>query len=141
MNHGKVLPVPDTWSTPFWQAARRGELVLQRCTSCGDWQHPPLPVCSACNGREFGYEPVSGRGSVYTFTVTHRPLVPGAPDVPYAVVVAELDEQVGLRLVANLVGSPVDQLCDGDRVAVAFEDAGQDGALPQFRIAEGGGNA
>jgi hypothetical protein len=41
----RPIPVPNEWTKPFWDAARRGVLALQRCQACGHFQHPPYPTC------------------------------------------------------------------------------------------------
>ena len=82
-----------------------------------------------------GFEPVSGRGRVYTYTVTHHRVVPGFDDLPYAVALVELDEQAGLRMLANLPGVPLESIHVGMAVEVVFERLPDGGRLPQFRAA------
>jgi uncharacterized OB-fold protein len=98
---GRILPSPVGPNAEFYAFCARGELRVQRCASCGTWRHPPRHVCAACGSTAASWEPVSGRGRVFTWTVTHRPVDP-AFEPPYAVVVVELDE--GPRLVGNLRG-------------------------------------
>src|SRR4051794_28680740 len=90
-------------SAPFWAAARHGRLVVQRC-ACGAWQHPPRPFCLAC-GSTPDFAPVSGRGTVYSFTVVERALVPALrPFVPYVLALIDLEE--GVRMLSVLRGEP-----------------------------------
>ena len=79
----------------------RGELRLQRCAACDTWRHPPRHRCAACGSLEVSWERASGRGRVFSWTITHRAVDP-AFTPPYAVVVVELDE--GPRLVGNVRG-------------------------------------
>src|SRR3954462_15824753 len=101
----KPLPVPDAHSEGYWKAAAEHVLAIQRCDHCGRYAHPPLVVCKACQSTRpaFHFEPVSGRGRIHTWTVMRDSFLPAfKPDVPYVVVVVELEEQKGLRVMANL---------------------------------------
>jgi uncharacterized OB-fold protein len=94
----RITPSPDGLTAEFYAHLAAGELRLQRCDACGRWRHPPRILCGACASDRWQWRPVSGRGIVYTWTVTHQALVPAfAEDLPYAVVVVELEE--GPRLV------------------------------------------
>jgi uncharacterized OB-fold protein len=68
--------------------------------------------------------PVSGRGTVFTFTVNHQPFHPDVPP-PYAIAIVELVEQADLRLPANLVGCDPETVVIGLPVTVAFEQQGE----------------
>jgi uncharacterized OB-fold protein len=105
---------PLTW--PFWDAAARGELVVQRCASCGRHQLYPRPFCLGCDGDELTWVCSPGTGTVYSRTVVHVQVAPDL-DPPYAVGVVELDE--GPRLTANLadVAIPI-----GARVRITWRD-------------------
>ena len=97
-----VRPVPPTseLTQPYWDAARRGELVLQRCERCGHRPFPPRAHCSDCGSGALAWAPVSGRGRVHSYTVAHRPPHPKfAKQVPLVVAIVELDE--GPRMVAE----------------------------------------
>ena len=89
----KPVPVPDELSRPFWDAARERRLMIQRCISCGYYNHPPRRFCDACLTHELRFEPVSGRGAVYTFTVMHQHDVAGfEEDAPFINMVAGLED-------------------------------------------------
>lgn len=82
-------------------AATTGRLHLQRCTDCGAFHHPPRYYCDACASPDWQFVPCAERGSVHSFTVTHRSVDPAwADQVPYTTVVVQLDE--GPRLVTAL---------------------------------------
>lgn len=86
----------------YARAAETGRLHLQRC-ACGVWRHPPRILCAACGSERWSWEPVSGRGRVFSWIVTHQPMDTAfADELPYAVLVVELEE--GPRVVGNLVG-------------------------------------
>ncbi|MEX1021585.1 MAG: zinc ribbon domain-containing protein, partial [Dehalococcoidia bacterium] len=95
-------PVPSEDNQPFWDALGRGELVVQRCPSCGVLQHPPRPMCPECGSFERGWATMTGRGTVFSYVVTHQAIHPSYEGyTPYATVIVELEE--GPRLTSNLV--------------------------------------
>ena len=99
----RFTPSPDGLNAEFYEHLAKGELRLQRCDACGTWRHPPRILCGRCGADGWQWTKASGRGVVYTWTVTHQALVPPfAGDVPYAVVVVELEE--GPRLVTAVRG-------------------------------------
>jgi uncharacterized OB-fold protein len=134
-----LLPVIDEDSAPFWQAARRGELVMQGCANCGRLRFPPRPMCPYCQSVDVTWSPMSGRGTVWSFVVPHPPLLPAyAEQAPYNVVVVALDEDPTLRLVGNLVTSAdgaINELLDitiGAPVRVVFTEVSDDVSLPRW---------
>jgi uncharacterized OB-fold protein len=109
-------PPPNPVTEPFWSGLRQGRLELQRCAACAAVQHYPRALCTTCWSTDLGWTTSPGTGAVWTWTVVHRPGHPAfAEDVPYAVVVVELDE--GPRLVTSWDG-PLDVLALGLRVRV-----------------------
>jgi uncharacterized OB-fold protein len=131
----KPLPVADDLTSPFWDAAKEHRLVVQRCGSCGYYNHPPRPYCDACTAQEMRFEPVSGRGTVFSFTVMHQRDVAGFEDeAPFINVVVELAEQPRLLMVSNLELSERAKVKIGEPVEVYFEDRGEGIVIPQFRI-------
>ena len=132
MSAPKPLPEMTPEMAPFWEAARRHELVVHRCRGCGALRFPARDICSRCLAREADWAPVSGRGTVFSFAVMHQVYHPGFADaVPYAVVVVELEE--GVRMLSNVVDCPVDQLAIGMPVEAVFEDVTPAVTLPKFR--------
>jgi len=120
----------------FWAGARDGRLLIQRCQACGTYIHLPRPVCRACRSFDLAPEPVSGRGTVYSFTETHRPFHPFFVDrVPYLLAAVQLDEQPGLRVLSNLVGVDGPDARIGMDVEVDFARLSDDLAVPVFRPA------
>jgi uncharacterized OB-fold protein len=136
-DYAKPLPVVTPEMAPFWEAARRHQLVVQRCAGCGRARFPARDQCSACLSRASEWTAVSGRGTVFSYAVMHQVYHPGfADDVPYAVVVVELEE--GVRLISNLVGCPVDAIRIDMPVEAVFDDVTPDVTLPKFRPRAGG---
>jgi uncharacterized OB-fold protein len=130
----KLIPEPVGLNADFYAFCAAGELRFQRCAACATWRHPPRARCAACGSDAVTWELASGRGQVYTWTITHRPLDPGfADEVPYAVLVVEMEE--GPRLVGNLRGLEPSALRLGLAVEVVFEPVSPSVALTQFRSA------
>lgn len=130
----KPVPVADDLSQPFWDAAKERRLVAQRCAECGYYNHPPRLVCDRCSSQRLEFAPVSGRGTIYSFTAMHQPSVAGFEgEVPYINIVVELEEQPMLFMVSNLPYAELGKVRIGGRVEVWFEERGPDLMLAQFR--------
>jgi uncharacterized OB-fold protein len=133
----RARPQPTEVSAGFWKAAKRHELVVQRCGGCGVRRHYPQMLCPACQSAEWDWTPVSGRGTIYSFTVTHQAFHPAFADrVPYVVATIELEE--GIRMVSDLPDDDVDSVAIGMEVAVFYDDIDDDLTLPRFRLKAGG---
>ena len=134
-NSPKPLPAIDDLTRPFWQAAARDQLMIQCCQECGYLNHPPRPVCDACLSQRLEFVPVSGLGTIYSYTVMHQPNVAGfEKEIPYINMLVELDEQPRLFMVSYLPMSEHDKIRIGGRVEVTFEKVDDEITLPQFRL-------
>jgi uncharacterized OB-fold protein len=128
------MPKATALTQPFWEGAAEHRLVILRCQSCGFWLHPPRPICRRCRSWDVAPEAVSGRGSLYTYTVTETPFHPyWADKVPYVVAVVTLEEQPDLRVITNVVGCPEECLRVGLPLEVTYVDAAPGLTLPVFR--------
>ncbi|GAC1409896.1 MAG: hypothetical protein NVS4B6_32370 [Mycobacterium sp.] len=114
-----MLPKVDEHNRAFWTGGADGHLMVSRCTQCGLWVSPPAPDCPDCGGA-LAAQPVSGRGTVFTYTVNYQPFNPAVP-VPYVIAIVELDEQPGLRIASNIVDCEPDSVRIGLPVEVRFE--------------------
>ena len=133
----RPIPVPNEWTKPFWDAAKRGVLALQRCQACKHFQHPPYPTCVSCMAIDLAFEPVCGRGAIYSYTIMyHAGDRRFASAIPYASIIVELDDAPGALLAANLLQAPYTEAKVGRRVEVVFEPLNDDITLPQFRLAD-----
>jgi uncharacterized protein len=126
-------PIPDQVSAFYWEAAAHGHLAVLRCEACRRLHHPPEVACPHCGATALHEEAVSGRGTVFAATVARQAFDRAFTDaVPYSVALVELDEQPGLHVLTNLVGT--DALVPvGTRVELVVEAHG-DWSLPQFRV-------
>jgi uncharacterized protein len=116
----RVPPLLTDANRAFWTGGETGRLMINRCGSCRNWIHPPVAYCAKCGSREVAPEEASGRGAVATFTVNRQKWSSEASADPYVVAIVELVEQPGLRLITNIVNSPIEQVCIGLPVRVVF---------------------
>jgi hypothetical protein len=130
----RPLPEITPLTQPFWSAAKEHRLVMQRCDGCATFRFPPELGCFECGSTEATWTPVSGRATLYTWTVAHPPLLPYfAERAPWPVAVVELEE--GPRMVTNLIDVPVEGYAVGLALVVDFEDVEEGITLPVFRPA------
>ncbi|MHB8467025.1 MAG: Zn-ribbon domain-containing OB-fold protein [Acidimicrobiales bacterium] len=127
----RVAPPLTDRTAEFWRSGADGVLRIARCQACARYLHPPQPICPRCHGRDVRFEPVTGRGHVYSWTVNRYQWSPGMPP-PYVLAEVELQEQEGLRILTNIVDCEPDKVTIGMPVSVAFERAG-DAWIPVFR--------
>ncbi len=131
MAYTKPIPAITPEMRPFFEAAKRHQLVVQQCAQCGTHRFPAREICSSCLSREAQWVPVTGTGEVFSYNVMHQIYHPGfAAEVPYAVVVVKLTE--GAKLTSNLVGVPPTAIRIGMPVQVVFEDITDEVTLPKF---------
>jgi uncharacterized protein len=127
----KPIPAPTAESIEFWDATRRGELLVQRCQLCVNVQFYPRMFCTQCGEAELDWIQSSGRGEIVTFTVVRRAPSPAfETDVPYVIAIVELRE--GPRMMANIDG-PGEEVRIGSSVEVRFRHSG-DMSIPYFVV-------
>jgi uncharacterized OB-fold protein len=128
----KPLPRIDEETRGYWEALARRELYFQRCRDCGTKRFYPRAVCPVCLSSATTWVRASGRGTVYSFTVTHQNQAPGfREELPYVLAYVELEE--GPRLMTNVVGCAPDAVRIGMPVEVVFEDVTPEVTLAKFR--------
>jgi uncharacterized OB-fold protein len=125
---------PDLNTREFWEACAKRELRFQRCKSCGAYRFPPLSGCRHCGSAEARWVTVSGRGSVFSYTVVHHAAIPQIEaEVPYGVVVVEFDDAPGARLISNVVDLDPAELRVGMPLELVWEEPRPGVVLPRFR--------
>jgi uncharacterized OB-fold protein len=73
---------------------------------------------------------------VFSYTIVHHAVHPALADhLPYNVVLVELPDAGGVRLISNVVDVPATDLRVGLEVEVVFEDLDEATTLPRFRRA------
>lgn len=111
------FPLPDTtWepTRPFWEGAARGELLITRCDGCGRYVWYPEPPCRRCGGARLSWTRVSGRGTLFSWSVVHFAWIPQfRGQVPFVTALVTLEEDPAVRLVTSIVDcAPADLRCD-----------------------------
>jgi uncharacterized protein len=128
----RMLPTLTEHNRAFWTGGADGQMMIAWCDRCELWVHPPAADCPCCEG-ELVDRPVSGRGSVFTYTVNYQPYMPGVP-VPYVIAIVELEEQADLRVATNIVGCEPESVRIGLPVQVRFESHEVDGGTVYFPV-------
>jgi uncharacterized OB-fold protein len=117
----------------YWEAVARRELHLLKCQGCGRFVHYPRPVCPRCLSDDLVPEAISGRGTLYSYTVVMQPGHPYFVDkVPYVIGVVEIAEEAGVRLPAG-IDADEEQLRCGIPMEVVFKQVTETLVLPYFR--------
>jgi hypothetical protein len=132
----RILPEPTPETRHFWEGCKAGELRLQRCTDCGHSYFPPRAFCPKCASRDVEVYAASGKATLYSYVINHRP----RPDMgaePHSIAVVELAE--GPRMMTNIVGCPQtpEALQLDMPVQVTFQKESDDISLPMFEPAKG----
>jgi uncharacterized OB-fold protein len=119
----RMLPKLTDTNRAFLTGGAEGQLLIQRCGSCDRWVHPPTDSCPTCAGPLVA-EPVSGRGTVFTYTLNFQKFHPDQ-EPPDLIAIVVLDEQDDLRLVTDLVETTIEDVSIGMPVEVLFERHGE----------------
>ncbi|HZU75070.1 MAG TPA: Zn-ribbon domain-containing OB-fold protein [Acidimicrobiales bacterium] len=128
------MPQPSPETQPFWDGCAAGVLRLQRCRACDQFYFPPRPFCPRCLSTDVEWKDVSGRATLHTYVINHRPAPGFEADAPYAIAVVQLDE--GPRMMSNIVGveNTPENLPLDMALQVTFESRG-DMMVPLFEPA------
>lgn len=134
--HNRPLPAPTPETQHFWDGCREEELRLQRCTACRESYFPPRPFCPACGSRKVEIYKASGKATLYSYVINHRPR-PDFGAEPHSIAVVTLEE--GPRMMTNIVDCPQtpEALTLDMPLEVTFEKASEEISLPKFRPAKG----
>jgi uncharacterized OB-fold protein len=128
------VPVPDPDSEGFWSALSHGQLAIARCQNCRRWQHPPTEACRVC-GDTLTFEPVSGRGTVFSFIVVRQATVPGRVP-PYVVALVILDEAENVRISGIVRADPAAVRIGSSVQVVTTPAPGASFAAPEFLLTD-----
>ncbi|MCL8207493.1 MAG: Zn-ribbon domain-containing OB-fold protein [Actinomycetia bacterium] len=126
-------PVVDHDTKPFWDAVAQHRLLLRHCEDCGRYIFYPRAVCPHCFSDRLTWREASGRGTIYTYTVSHRAVAPyWEGKTPYVVALIDLEE--GPRMLSNVLAPP-EAVHVGQKVRVVFTTV-DDWTYPEFVPAE-----
>ena len=124
-------PTPDT--QVFWDGTGAGELLLYRCLNCGHIYFPPRPICPACTSKNVETFAASGKATLESYMINHRPHP--SFDGHYAIALVRLAE--GPVMMSNIIDceqTPEALVLDMP-LEVTFEKLNNDIYLPLFRPA------
>ncbi len=115
------VPAADGLDAPYWAALERDELLVQACARCGTRQFPEW-ICHACLGFDLAWVPVRPAGTIYSWERVWNASHPAVrPGLPYLVVLVQLDEAPGVRMIGNLLGDPLQEVRIDAPVEAVFE--------------------
>jgi uncharacterized OB-fold protein len=121
---GLLDPLADERTQPFWDAAKREELVGPRCANCGRFRMPPTRFCPQCLSTDLEYVPLPGTGTVFTYIIVRHPLNPNASDyVPFMPAAIDADGAPGIRFISNVVECEPEEVRIGMKVRVVWNHA------------------
>ena len=129
----KPLPTIVGEPRPFWQMCRQGQLLIQRCDSCREYQFYPRGICAGCWSGDIQWVASSGRGTVWTFTVTYQNRTTGFDQGPYVLALVELEE--GVRMFTNILECEPQDVKIGMPVEVTFVQVTDQITVPYFKPA------
>ena len=127
----RYLPEPSKISKPFWDSCKAGAMEIQRCADCGVYAYYPVYVCPECASRKLEWTRVSGRGSVYTYTVAEKSIF----DIEGPVVVALIELEEGAMMTSNIKTSDPSAVHIGMKVKLAYDPVSDEITLPVFEVA------
>ena len=129
----KPVPQPTPETQPYWDACKRHELMIQRCQDCGKYYFYPRPYCPHCMSDKTEWTKVSGKGTLLTYVINHRPAPGFESEAPYVIAVVKLAE--GPHMMTNVVqvDPKPENLKPGMELEVLFDDVNDQIAVPKFR--------
>lgn len=123
-NRKIVAPRPHPETEAFWQAASKGELLLKKCTACGEIHYYPRAICPYCLSDQTEWVKASGRGTIYSYSTM------GKPETAYTLAYVALAE--GVTMLTNLVDCEPASLSVGLGVRVVFKPSDDGPPVPMF---------
>lgn len=137
--YDRPLPAPDKFTKFHWEAAKKHQVAIAKCTKCGQLNHWPKSNCRYCQNDTLAPSVVSGKGKIYSYHITHYPYDQAfLKNGPYNVILVELDEDPRVRMISNLVHHKPEQLKIGAPVEAVFEDVTPELTLIKFQPRAGG---
>jgi uncharacterized protein len=118
------FPLSNSETQPFWDAAVEGRFILKKCTACGRTHWYPRAICPFCFSDKTQWQPASGKGRIYSFSVMRR------ASEPYAIAYVTLEE--GPTILTNIVNCDFDALKVGQNVMLVFRPSEGGPPVPMF---------
>ncbi|MFA5307961.1 MAG: Zn-ribbon domain-containing OB-fold protein [Dehalococcoidales bacterium] len=125
------------------EALKQNRILGLKCHSCGALTVPPKMACRQCAGFDLEVTEVKGSGKIKTFTTVYVAAEGRESEIPYILVMVELDE--GPWLMGNLegidpktatmalIGRPVKM---GNKIFAGDKYSAGEAARPVFSLVE-----
>jgi uncharacterized OB-fold protein len=132
-NREKLLPTKTELNTPFFEGSLEGKLRLQRSKKTGRVYFPPVSVDADDLAGELEWVDVSGRATLWSWTVFHKAYFSQLRDeIPYPVIMVQLEE--GPFMIATVASDvKVADLRMDMPLQVEFEAESEEFAIAKFR--------
>ncbi|MBO6813433.1 MAG: Zn-ribbon domain-containing OB-fold protein [Rhizobiaceae bacterium] len=130
----KPLPEIHELTKPFWEGAKNGKLLMQKCSKCGTVNFQPKPWCIECGSRDMPWTEMKQEGTVYSYTVSRTVAMnyPGwKEELPVILCLVDIDD--GARMYAQVKGVDPEDMKVGMRVTAIFEDISEEYGIPKFK--------
>ena len=130
----KPLPSITDLTRPFWTAAKKGKLVLQKCQRCGTANFHPKAWCIDCGSRDLVWTDAKPFGTVYSHTISRSVAMNfqgWQAELPVLMCLIDLDD--GARMYAQVTHCAPEALHIGMRVEAYFVAISDEAGIPKFR--------
>ncbi len=139
----RPLPKIAESNKPYWEGAKKHQLMAQGCKDCGSFRYPPRIMCPNCNSLNYEWKPVSGKGELFSFIVVPAYPLRGSPmgrwpldDYPINVAIVQLSDAKEVRMISTIIDCPLEDLKVGMPLEVVFDEVTPEVTLPKFKPAK-----
>ncbi len=130
-DYKKPLPEMQPWSEAFWEGTKQHKLLIQECKDCNAKIFYPRKFCPECWSANMSWNEASGKGQIFTYTVTMSGVEEKfADDLPFVLALVDLEE--GVRIMTNIVNCKPEEVKIGMDVKVVFEDVTDEVTIPKW---------
>ena len=132
MPPASILITTDSWTLPFWEAAKEERLVAPRCADCGRYRFPPTPFCPDCQSQAVEWPELPAEARVFSFSVVRG--LPGMPELLMVPAVVEFEGIEHVHVVSNVIDAVPEDVEIGAALRLAFVDIADGWKMPVFRL-------
>ena len=124
----------DKDSKTFWDGAKKNKLMIQKCKDTGICFLYSRGHSKVSADSEYEWIEASGKGSVYSFTISH---IPGgskyySDKTPYVIGSILLEE--GVRITSNIITNNFNDIQIGSKVLVEYVKLDESIIFPCFKL-------
>jgi uncharacterized OB-fold protein len=108
--------------------------MVPQCVRCGTYSLPPKGFCPSCRSQDQQFVELSGRATLYTYTVVRHAVIPAlAEHVPYVLAIVKLSDAGDLKMLSNIVECELTDIRIDQQLQVVFQDQADGVTVPRFR--------